>query len=164
MKVKILKNEDWKQFRILRLEALKEHPEAFGSSFEEEVNLSDEEFEINFKKSTFFGVLENNNLVACAGFFTFLLSKMKHKGVVFSMYTKRDYRNLRIADALLKSVITHAKKLVIQLHLTVVTSNHVALKLYQNNGFRVYGTEHRALKIGEQFHDEHLMVLDLDKD
>jgi RimJ/RimL family protein N-acetyltransferase len=162
MKVQILKNEDWKQFRTLRLEALLKHPEAFGSSFEEEADLSDEESANNFKKSTLFGVFEKNNLVGCAGFFTYSLSKMKHKGVVFSMYTKQDYRNLGIADALLKAVIAHAKKIVIQLHLTVVTANQAALQLYQKNGFRVYGKEPRALKVADHFHDEYMMVLDLD--
>jgi hypothetical protein len=49
MIITLSKKEDWKQFKTIRLEALLAHPEAFGSSFEEESNLSDEEFEQNFK-------------------------------------------------------------------------------------------------------------------
>lgn len=48
-----------------------------------------------------------------------------------------------------------------QLHLMVVTTNQMALKLYQKNGFRIYGTEPRSLKIGDIFYDEHMMVLEL---
>jgi ribosomal protein S18 acetylase RimI-like enzyme len=77
------------------------------------------------------------------------------------MYIKNGYRGQGIGNALLNAVITHAKNRVIQLHLTVVTTNQTALKLYQKNGFRVYGTEPRALKIGDQFYDEHMMVLEL---
>ena len=76
------------------------------------------------------------------------------------MYTKPEYRSLGIGDALLKAVIAHAKKVVIQLHLTVVTTNQSALRLYEKNGFRIYGTEPRSLKIGDQFYDEHMMVLE----
>ena len=57
-------------------------------------------------------------------------------------------------------MIAHAKKRVIQLHLTVVTHNRAAVKLYEKNGFRIYGTEPRSLKIGDNFYDEHLMVLE----
>ncbi len=66
-----------------------------------------------------------------------------------------------IGDALLKEVIAHAKNHVKQLHLTVVTTNQVALKLYQKNGFKIYGTEPRSLKIADQYYDEYLMVLEL---
>ena len=38
MKIKILAQEDWKIWRSFRLEALKNSPESFGSSYEEEVN------------------------------------------------------------------------------------------------------------------------------
>jgi RimJ/RimL family protein N-acetyltransferase len=30
-------------------------------------------------------------------------------------------------------------------------------------GFRVYGLERRALKVGDRFYDEELMALDLDQ-
>ncbi|WP_419420684.1 N-acetyltransferase family protein [Legionella sp. D16C41] len=161
MNIELIKNKDWKQFRTLRLEALLSNPEAFGSSFEEEVNLSDKEFEINFNKSTIFGAFEEKDLIGCVGFFIYSFLKMKHKGAVFSMYTKPEYRNLGVGNALLQYVIAYAKDKVMQLHLTVVTTNRAAIELYQKNGFTIYGTEPRALKVNDQFYDEHLMVLNL---
>ena len=85
---------------------------------------------------------------------------MAHRGCLFSMYTKDTHRNRGTADALIKTIITHAKQRVIQLHLTVVTTNHAAIRLYQKNGFTIYGTEPRSLKIDNNFYDEHFMVLD----
>ena len=35
------------------------------------------------------------------------------------------------------------------------------MAFYQKQGFKIYGTEPRALKIGDTFFDEHLMILDL---
>ena len=39
MKMKILTQEDWKIWKSFRLEALKNSPESFGSSYEEELKL-----------------------------------------------------------------------------------------------------------------------------
>jgi RimJ/RimL family protein N-acetyltransferase len=160
MIIKQLKLVDLPLFKALRLEALLNHPEAFGSSLEEEENLSAEEWKINFEKSVLFGAFDKNELIACIGFFTHSPTKMKHKGVVFGLYTKQNYRNRQLGDVLLKKVIAYAKNKVKQLHLTVVTTNQVAIKLYQKNGFKIYGTEPHALKVGAEFHDEHLMILD----
>ncbi|HEY7358830.1 MAG TPA: GNAT family N-acetyltransferase, partial [Ktedonobacterales bacterium] len=48
-----------------------------------------------------------------------------------------------------------------QLLLAVVTTNTAARRLYQSLGFEVYGTEPRAMKQGDQYWDEELMILRL---
>jgi hypothetical protein len=48
--IRLLKNEeDWLAFQDLRLAALQEHPEAFGSSYEEESIMSAESFKEGYK-------------------------------------------------------------------------------------------------------------------
>lgn len=160
MDIRLLKKEEWSIYRTLRLEALRNHPEAYGSSFEEESNLSDDQFAASFNTCDMYGCFVDRELVGVAGFFVLSSSKMCHRGVLFAMYIKPDYRKMGIADALVKEVIAHGKKRVRQLHLTVVTTNQGALKLYEKNGFRVYGTEPCALKVHDHFYDEHMMVLE----
>ena len=75
------------------------------------------------------------------------------------MYVVPAYRNQGIANLLVKTIIDHAKQHVLQLHATVVTSNQSAFNLYERNGFIIYGTEPRSLKIDNHFYDEHMMVL-----
>ncbi len=159
MKIRQLTQQDWQAFKNLRLEALTQHPEAFGSSFEEESTLTDVELQQRFSSCDLFGAFVHDELIGCAGFFVYSSEKMSHRGCLFSMYTKKAHRNSGVADALIKIIIAHAKTSVMQLHITVVTTNHIAIRLYQNNGFHIYGTEPRSLKIGEHFYDEHLMVL-----
>ncbi|MBY0377838.1 MAG: GNAT family N-acetyltransferase, partial [Gammaproteobacteria bacterium] len=68
------------------------------------------------------------------------------------------------ASALIQEIKNHAGNLgLTQLHLTPISSNLAALQLYQKLGFEIYGTEPRALRMGDIFFDEHLMVLDLTK-
>jgi len=159
MNIRPLIQKDWQAFKALRLDALLKYPEAFGSSFEEESQLSFEAFQSRFNSCDLVGAFVDNELVGCAGFFIYSSEKKSHRGCLFSIYTQSTHRNRGAADALIKSLIEHAKKRVIQLHLTVVTTNHGAIRLYQKNGFTIYGTEPRSLKIGDRYYDEHLMVL-----
>lgn len=80
------------------------------------------------------------------------------------MYTQPEYRERGVASTLIKELINHAMSRVSQLHLTCVTNNLIAVNFYQKMGFKIYGTEPRALKIGNAFFDEHLMVLQLTTD
>ena len=159
MNIRLLEPKDWPAFKKLRLEALLQHPEAFSSSFEEESKLTDEEFQRKFSTCDLFGAFFDDELVGCAVFYIYSSEKMSHRGSLFSMYMKDIHRNRGAADALVKTIIDHAKQRIIQLHLTVITTNHAAIRLYQKNGFNIYGTEPRTLKIGDRFYDEHLMVL-----
>lgn len=158
--IRLLINEvDWLAFQALRLRALQEHPEAFGSSYEEESIMSADNFQEGYKQCDIFGAFVEHTFVGCAGFFVQSPIKMRHRGVLFSMYISPEFRKKGIAKLLVKTVINHAKKHVLQLHATVVTSNYSALNLYEKNGFIIYGTEPRSLKIANHFYDEHMMVL-----
>jgi ribosomal protein S18 acetylase RimI-like enzyme len=161
MKIRMLTQDDWKLWKSFRLEALYNSPESFGSSYEEELNWLDSDFQNSLTTSDIFGVFVDNLLVCCAGFYSLNSAKTKHRGVIWGMYTKAEYRGKGIATALIQNIINHAKSRVIQLHLTCVTSNLGAVTFYQKHGFKIYGTEPRALKIGDTFFDEHLMILDL---
>jgi ribosomal protein S18 acetylase RimI-like enzyme/SAM-dependent methyltransferase len=164
MKIKMLTQEDWKIWKSFRLEALKNSPESFGSSYEEELNLPDSDFQNSLTKSDIFGVFVDNLLVCCTGFYSLNSTKTKHRGVILGMYTKAEYRGKGFASSLIRTIINHAKPRVTQLHLTCVISNIGAVALYQKHGFKIYGAEPCALKIGNTFFDEYLMILDLTGD
>ncbi len=159
--IKQLTAEDWKIWKELRLEALKNSPESFGSSYEEEVNWPDLDFQNSLIKSDIFGIFVDNSLVSCAGFYSLNSAKTKHRGVIWGMYTRPEYRGQGIASALIRTIISHAKSHVAQLHLTCVTTNLGAVAFYQKHGFKIYGTEPRALKIRDTFFDEYFMMLEL---
>ncbi len=158
MKIRLLTAEDWQIWKEIRLEALQNSPENFGSSYEEECDWPDLEFQNGLNRSHIFGAFIENYLVACAGFYTLNFIKTQHRGVIWGMYTRPEYRKQGIASALMQHVIADARSKVSQLHLTCVTSNHGAIQFYQKQGFKIYGTEPRALKVGDKFLDEHLMV------
>ena len=111
-------------------------------------------------KSHIWGAFVDEQLAGCIGFFRMNTLKTQHRGVLWGLYIKPEYRGQRIADSLVKEIIAYAKTQVAQLHLAVVTTNETAIKLYQRHGFRINGTKPCALKIDSHCYDEHLMVLE----
>lgn len=156
-----LTKNDWPIYKKIRLEALKNSPESFASSYEEEITWSDIDFQNSLIKSDIFGAFDNNSLVSCAGFYIMHSNKTNHRGVIWGMYTKDEFRGKGIATDLIKTIISHAKSKVIQIHLSCVSSNLTAVELYKKLGFKIYGTEPSALKIKNVYFDEYLMVLSL---
>ena len=77
------------------------------------------------------------------------------------MYVSPEKRGSGIGKALVVEAINKANDLegVEQVYLTVVTTNQPAKKLYSSMGFKVFGTEKRALKLDDTYFDEDHMVL-----
>jgi len=157
--LKLLSGKDWVCWKQLRLSALKDSPTSFASSYEEESGCQDKKFQEDLVKNNVFGAFVEGDLVACAGFYSLSPLKVKHRGILWGMYTKPEYRSQGIANSLIEAIVFHAKNYVIQLHVSCITTNLNAIKLYQKHGFKIYGTEPNSLKIGDHFFDEHLMVL-----
>lgn len=156
--INLLSKKDWQAWKQIRLNALKSSPTSFASSFEEESNCPNEKFQEDLVKNDIFGVFVDSNLIASAGFYSLNAIKLKHRGMLWGMYTQPEYRRHSVASNLIDTIIIHAKNRVTQLHLSCVTTNLNAITLYQKHGFKIYGTEPNSLKVSDHFFDEHLMV------
>jgi ribosomal protein S18 acetylase RimI-like enzyme len=152
-------------FRRIRLEALRLHPEAFGSAYEDERQLDRAQFaeRLATPRFTRFGGFAQDDLVGLVGLQIQAGAKERHKGHLFSMYVDAAHRRSGLSEQLVKAVIAGAHDAgALLVHLSVTSSNMNAKRFYQRLGFTVYGVERRSLKVGDRFYDEDLMVLDLD--
>ena len=160
--LRMLGPEDADGFRALRLEALERHPCAFAAAHDEEVGQSAAEVAERLARQAVFGGFVDGALIGVAGFATPALAKKMHKGVLWGVYVRAGRRGRGLGRALVAQVIGHARDRVTQLHAAVVTGNAVASGVYRDLGFVTYGVEPRALKVGERYFDQELMVLMLD--
>lgn len=166
MHIRCLSPEDVMPFRELRLRALREHPDAFGTSYEEAMNLSIEEMAERLKPSPDAFILgafdPEGHLVGMVGFYREIGEKKRHKGVIWGMYCLPEYRGSGVGKALLTEAVDRAKAMkdLDLLTLRVVTTNASAKSLYLSVGFRTWGKEPKSLKIGSRYVDQELMVLD----
>jgi len=151
-------------FRELRLRALKEHADAFTSSYEEDVQkplAATEQRIAGGDGSTFWGAFVDGRLQGIVGLAREQRMKKSHSADVIAMYVAPESGRRGVGRALLQAVIDHARSIagLEQLVLTVTRSNHAAAELYRTTGFVTFGVEPRAIKVaGEYFDKEHMIL------
>jgi len=156
---------DAENYRRVRLESLRLHPEAFGADYGEEVEQDPAQFakRLTIPGFTRFGGFADAELVGLAGLQMRSGSKECHKAYLFSMYVNAAHRRSGLAQRLVEAVISGARDAgAVLVHLSVTVGNAPAQRFYRRMGFTVYGVERRSLRVGGRFLDEELMALDLD--
>lgn len=155
---------DAEAFRALRLEALSTAPEAFGSSPEEEAARPMDVVRARLADTgpdAVFGAFAGDDLVGMAGFVLSQGIKKRHKGLLWGVFVRAQWRDRGTGEQLVRAVIDHARSHALLLQASVVTTNGSARRVYDRLGFVPYGIETRALCVSDTFHDEALLMLDL---
>lgn len=148
-------------YRSIRLEGLKQSPEAFGSTFEAEFTKPLAWFFERLRSSVVFGAVRDAKILGVAGFALRDGEKEAHKGLLWGMYVRREARGAGIARRLVEAIIAYARPHVELIQLSVVVGNDQARRLYARLGFVEYGVEKNSLKFRGRYFDEILMAKDL---
>ena len=151
-------------YRALRLRGLKDHPEAFTSSYEEDSTRSLAVTEMRLAPDSgdaIWGAFADGLLAGVVGLGRESRMKSRHKAVVFGMYVAAEHGGRGVGTALLRHLIDEARRQpgLEQLILTVTDTNVAAHTLYERAGFRSFGVEPRAIRIGDRYHGKIHMIL-----
>lgn len=152
---------DAARYRELRLEGLRDRPEAFGASWEDEAPRPLDWFAERLERNAVFGggSRTGSALVGVAGLLVPKATKLRHKGTLWGMFVRPEAQGAGLGRALVSRVLEHAAQVVEDVQLTVGATNTRAIRLYARAGFQRYGMEQGALKIDGQYYDELLMAL-----
>lgn len=149
----------------MRLDALRETPEAFGSSYEEEHTLTLDDIRgwiAPTDDSAMFGVFAASALALAGiiGVTRQLKLKMRHKAHIWSVYVAPGWRGRGLARQLMRAAIDHAGAMrgVRAIQLSVTANNAAARQLYAGLGFEEYGLEREALCANGVLYDEVLLM------
>lgn len=161
--IKRLKFINFKEFKLIRLEALKNEPLAFGESYES-VKLKDKKYwkdELNGKYQIWYAVFIDNEIAAICSIKFGWLTKFKHIARFSGVYVKKDFRGRGIAKIFFNSLInkTFAKSEIQKIRLTVNKTQKPALALYRSFGFKKVGNLIKEFKINGKYYDAYLMEL-----
>jgi ribosomal protein S18 acetylase RimI-like enzyme len=156
--VRQLEAGDVEAFRDIRLEALRESPHDFGSTYEREAEQPLERFAQSVAACTVMGRWLEDRLVAIACFQRHTYLKEQHRGLIWGVYTRPDARGRGGGRAVVKAALVAGYAEVEQIHLTVRRGNARAQRLYESLGFTSYGVEPRSYKVGDTYTDNVLMV------
>lgn len=171
MLIRPLTASDAAAYRTLRLRALREHPEAFTSSFEEEqlkvLTLTEQRLSTD-SPARYWGAFVPDTetggikLVGSVGLEREQRLKARHKAVVIGMYVAPEQARRGLGRALLEALLAHARASDLTLlGLSVTQGNTSAGQLYLNLGFQSCGVEPNAIKVGTQYFAKEQMFLSL---
>jgi ribosomal protein S18 acetylase RimI-like enzyme len=165
--IRLLTAADADAYRAARAAQVDAEPRAFGESpsdvrarsLEETAELLSAPLEVSF----IFGEFVGGEIVGTAGYFRRMEAKTRHKGRVWGVFVAPEFRRQGLGRTLMGTLIDECRALdgLEQIDLTVAAGQTAARTLYQSLGFEPYGREPRALKIGDEYIDEDLLVLRL---
>ncbi|WP_245309898.1 GNAT family N-acetyltransferase [Bradyrhizobium jicamae] len=131
---------------------------AFASTFEDERDRPLDWFKELITQSRIFGAVLAPGLVGVVGLRSNADAKLRHKAMIWGMYVRHEARQHGIGERLIDAAVAYASSHVEQLQLAVVTENEAARRLYAKAAFIEYGHQINALKHGERYYDDILMV------
>ncbi len=161
---------DAPEYRELRLRALREHPDAFTSSFEEERQKPVSWSEKRLSGLTdgcgdwVLGAFVEARLVAMLGLSIDSMRKIRHKALLFGMYAVAEFEGTGVGSGLMAACLSRAREIpgIEQVYLTVTESNARAKAFYKKSGFREFGLERNAMKVDGRGLDKCHMALFLE--
>lgn len=162
MLIRRLQPADAQLYRSLRLRALREHPDAFTSSYEEDREQPVEAAAARLARHAFWGAYQGAELYGFVGLECEPRAKNRHKGTVVGMYVAPEVGGQGVGRALLDALVTHARGIgLAALVLTVTEGNPQAQRLYAAAGFRSFGIEPDAIRVDGRSYSKNHMRLDL---
>lgn len=162
MHVRRLTPADALLYRALRLRALREHPDAFTSSYDEDTQQPVEAAAARLRAHAFWGAYQAAELYGFVGLECETRAKNRHKATVVGMYVAPEVNGQGVGRALLAALLAHARAEGLQsLVLTVTEGNAHAQRLYQGAGFASFGIEPDAIRIAGRSCAKNHMHLDL---
>lgn len=169
LEVRLLGAGDAPAYRLLRLRGLREHPEAFTSSAEQE---ADKPLEWSQRRLTpdaarphdfFLGAFRAGVLCGVVGLQGRYRPKEFHNATLVGMVVAPEHAGLGVGRALVEALVQHARRLpsLEQIDLTVTAGNDRARVLYERCGFAQVGLLPRAIRVDGRYHDKLQMQLRL---
>jgi len=164
MQIRRLHLQDAEAHRALRLRSFLEQPQAFTTSHAElqREPLSDTEKRVTAPHAKFWGAFDGGALCGHVGLQRETREKCRHKATLVGLYVVPQWQGRGIGRALIDALLREARADEVELIvLTVTEGNSGASTLYERCGFRSFGVEPLAIKVGGRYLGKNHMYIDL---
>lgn len=137
--------DDWRLWREIRLRALQDSPDAFGSTYAREVRFIEADWRCRLEDPDAVSVLalDGTRPVGMGAGYSDLPGWLH----VVAMWVAPSERGRGVGQSLLHAIHSRADARGLRLHLDVSTANPRARRVYERYGFRVTG-ETRPIRTG----------------
>lgn len=162
MEIRQLDAKDAQAYYDLRIEALKDSPDAFATRLEDAIQrpISKTAENLALENAVTFGAFQDGQLQGNVTLVRNTAPKLEHRASIVAVYVTPNARGNGLASRLMRELIHYAAKWhgLERLDLMVASENFPAIALYEQMGFEKYGTEINSMKTPEKYIDENLMV------
>ena len=161
--IEIINPGQWKEYRDMRLRALKTDPIAFGASYEQGVKKSRKDWKIELADSNrkTYVVRVNGIPVALAAVRFEKAGNVEHLATIYSVFTDPEFRNLGVGSKLLQKILDdlHTNTKTVKVRLSVNLNQVDAKRMYERAGFFQEGILKKEMKVGDTYYDQAQMAL-----
>lgn len=150
--------DDFAILREVRLEALKLHPDAYSSAFEDWEKFSEAEWRAKLSAPVF-AAFNGDTPVGLIGLWPQQGARTEHRAIIVMVYVQDQMRGQGVAQKLLQAVNNYAlENGISQLELSVSAENVAAHRLYLREGFVEFGRRPNWICVDGLMSDELMMV------
>lgn len=135
---------DLEQAFALRLEALREEPDAFCVLHAEELARGPGHLAgvLESERRAIFAVEDGDELVGMVGVYLEERMRWRHRAGIWGMYLRASHRGRGLGAALLEAAVEFARAAgATQVHLSAESRQATAIALYTSRGFETWGVE-----------------------
>lgn len=127
--IRLLGERDIEAFKAIRIEALTKEPDAFASTVDDWLVLSEQEWRQRTIGNPVIVAFEGDTPVGIMGLMPERASKRRHRATLIMVYIRKEHRGAGLADRLLDAVMDHACAIgVEQVELGVNADNAQAIR------------------------------------
>ena len=157
IEIRELSSNRWEDCRDLRLEALREEPLVFGSSYEEEKDIPEAEWKIRIKNALF--AVKNDNPIGMVVLIQQTNIKSRHLANIFGLYVMSSHRGQGIGKLLIEKALQKLSSVesIRKIKLAVNAELTATINLYEQFGFQRVGILKQELRYNGRFYDELIM-------
>jgi RimJ/RimL family protein N-acetyltransferase len=152
-----LTSDNWQLLKDMRLKALQTDPLAFGRTYEEESQLSDEDWKdkLTDPDSEWFFSKKDGKYIAMAGVIFAKRKIIQHRAEINGVFVEPAYRRQGIGEDLVRCILAKLKanSKTAKVELNVRAPQESAIKMYEKLGFRTIGVHKKNAKIDGIYYD-----------
>lgn len=127
-------------WRMLRIEALRDHPAAVLATTEEVLAIPEAELAMRLERGQSYGLFQDTEMIGMAALIQPGFARARHRGEIGGVYLRPAARGTGAADRMMDLLIQAATERGIwQLELFVNTGNPRAIRFYERHGFTRQG-------------------------
>lgn len=159
-----LQYSDLEIYHEIRLQCLYQHPNNFGTTYEEQRAGMPFKFDTYLKNQDpnnfIMGAFEKEKCIGICGFIREQGKRRRHRGCLIQIYIIQEFQKLGIGRQLIATTVAEVFDHldVEQIILGVITENDQASKVYENLGFEEYAVFRNYLKLEEGYLDQRMMI------